>query len=106
MALGLIIPIVFRGENYIPPEIKERRQYYDFSDFLLSDEAMWKHPKYALKIREIAEYICDRCNEFENLPDTFGECEAFELPTEDDVQEWLNAVVSADIPFPGREGER
>jgi TIR domain len=31
---GLIIPIVFRGEDYLPKEIKDRRLYYNFDKFL------------------------------------------------------------------------
>src|SRR5215472_15214398 len=32
---GLIIPVVLRGCRYLPNEIKERRQYYNFEDFQL-----------------------------------------------------------------------
>jgi hypothetical protein len=56
---GLIIPIIFRGEDCLPREIKESRQYYNFGDFLLSDVKIGKHPKYARKIQEIARYIYD-----------------------------------------------
>ena len=34
---GLIIPIVFRGEDSLPKEIKDRRLYYNFDKFSLSD---------------------------------------------------------------------
>lgn len=103
---GLIIPIVFRGEDHLPPEIKERRQYYNFDDFLLCDVEMWRHPHYAPKIKEIAQYICDRCRMLEALPQVFDECEGFTLPTEEEISGWLARVAGTEITFPGRQEGR
>jgi hypothetical protein len=101
---GLIIPIVFRGEDYLPPEIRDQRQYYDFSDFLLCDEKICEHPNYSEKIREIVEYISARCVDLESLNRVFSECEEFTLPSEEDIQSWLTQVADSSIPFPGRQG--
>jgi hypothetical protein len=103
---GLIIPIVFRGEDHLPAEIREQRKYYDFSDFLLCDDEIWRHPRYAVKIREIAEYICARCEELENVGPAFSECEDFALPSEEDARNWLHQATDTSIPFPGREEGR
>lgn len=100
---GLIITIVFRGADYLPPEIKERRQYYNFEDFLLCDVELSRHPSYAPKIKEIAKYIADRCRAFEGLPeDPCIGCAEFRLPTEDEIREWIETIAGPKIPFPGR----
>jgi hypothetical protein len=99
---GLIIPIVFRGEEYLPPVIKRRRQYYSFDDFLLCDVEMGMHPGYAPKIKQIAKYIADRCVEFEVLSEVLGECDNFTLPGEEEIVKWLDTFWDAKIPFPGR----
>jgi len=103
---GLIIPIVFRGWDYRPPEIKDRRQCHKFDEFLLSDVEIWRHPHYARKIKEIAEYICDRCRMFDALPEAFDECEDFTLPPDEEIGEWLEEVTNIAIPFPGRQEGR
>ena len=76
---GLIIPIIFRGEERFPQEIKERRQFHNFDSFLLSDVEMKKNPKYDRTIKAIAAYIADRCHR-------------------------LKTVASSPMPFPGRKG--
>jgi len=93
---GLIIPIVFRGSEYLPDEIRNRRQYYDFGDFLLSDEQISKHPSYAGKIREIAEYIKARHEAFRRVQsDPCTSCDSFSLPSDEDIRVWLDDVCSA-----------
>jgi hypothetical protein len=100
---GLIIPIVFRGEGYLPPEIKNRRQYEKFDSFLLSDDEMGKHPLFASKIRKIAEYIAERCGAFESVSeDPCKDCSGFALPTEDDVRDFLEGIKQYRQAFPGR----
>jgi hypothetical protein len=106
---GLIIPIVFRGEKYFPQELKESRQYHNFGDFLLCDPEIWRHPHYASKIKEIADYIADRCSEFRALArqdDPCSCCEEFTLPTEEEISPWLETIIGSEIPkipFPRRE---
>jgi len=100
---GLIIPIVFRGENYLPPEIKNRRQYVKFDSFLLSDDEMSKHPRFAPEIRKIAEYIAARCQAFDALSeDACKNCSEFTLPTEEEIREWLEGITGFKQSFPGR----
>jgi hypothetical protein len=101
---GLIIPIVFRGCKYLPQEIKERRQYFDFENFLLCDGKMNRHPRYAPAIKKIAEYIADRYNTFAKLDDSlFDNRENFSMPKEKEIKDWLKDIASPWIPFPGRE---
>lgn len=90
---GLIIPIVFRGPKYLPQEIKGNINCDNFSDFLLSDTNIWKHPEYAGKIRKIADYITARIMAFKELPkNTIPVQEDFKLPSEDEIKDWLKTV--------------
>jgi len=100
---GLIIPIVFRGEDYLPPDIKERRKYVKFDNFLLSDDEMGRHPRFAPEIKRIAEYIAARCQAFDALPeDPCSNCSEFTLPTEKDIRKWLEGITEPRQPLPGR----
>jgi len=102
---GLIIPIVFRGADSIPSEIKERRQYYSFEAFQLSDVEMSRHPNYAGKIKEIAKYIYDRYKAMVALNSDVCECcTEFKLPREGEITEWLGQVVGVAAPFVLRNG--
>jgi TIR domain len=102
---GLIIPIIFRGEDCLPKEIKESRQYYNFGDFLLSDVKIGKHPKYARKIQEIARYIYDHYKTLEALDeDPCSGCAQFRFPADAEIRQWLEGIRSYAAPFPGREG--
>jgi hypothetical protein len=102
-ASSLIIPVVFRGEDEMPAELKER-VYYDFQDFDPTQPSMSKAPRYYAKIRRIAAYIRARYNQFRALGnDPCGGCEEFKLPQadSDEVKRWLHASTA---PFPAREG--
>jgi hypothetical protein len=54
---GLIIPVVFRGRDYLPEEIKKIRCQYDFSNYYSCYKRISKHPTYARAITELAQYI-------------------------------------------------
>src|ERR1700685_127336 len=68
---GLIIPVILRGEGAIPPEITNKREYEDFSRFMLVDEELAKNPHYAPKIKRIAEYVDARCKTIETAAVSF-----------------------------------
>jgi len=102
---GFIIPIVFRGEDCLPREIKQRRHYYKFDDFLLSDPEIAKHPKYAAVIKDIAKRIYDLHKALKALTeDPCSGCDSFTLPTETEIADWLEEVHGTTTPFPGRAG--
>jgi hypothetical protein len=102
---GLIIPIVFRGCKYLPQEIKEKRQYYNFESFLLCNRhKINRHPRYAPTIKKIAEYIADRYNTLAKRGDSlFDNRENFNLPGEKEIIDWLEGIKTPWISFPGRE---
>jgi hypothetical protein len=90
---GLIIPIVLRGTGLLPPEITKHRQYFDFSNFLLSDTEIDKNPVYHVNIQKIAAYVSKLYESFKSLPDDPSEhCSEFELPKESQLDEWLDGV--------------
>jgi hypothetical protein len=100
---GLIIPLVFRGEDYLPQEIKTNRHCYNFEQFLMSDVEISRHPDYAPKIREIAEIIRKHYDVLMKASsDPCQGCENFALPSEDEIKQWLETAQGATVPFPGR----
>jgi hypothetical protein len=114
---GLIIPIVLRGEKRLPSVIKSH-QYYSFNDIELADPQVKVRQKYSAEIKKIAEYIVERCFEFEGLiVDPCSDCDQFVLPSESETKAYLKNIwgLSASLtqpnaaatqsptdPFPGR----
>jgi hypothetical protein len=104
---GLIIPIVYRGENYIYPDIKSKRQYYNFSGYFPGrngENSLLSHPTYGPQLKEIAEYIYERYLLLKDLWNVSLRCRNFKLPSEKEAQKLLKRVCVADakMPFPGR----
>lgn len=100
---GLIIPIVFRGATELPEELKKKRLFYDFTEFMLCDTEIGKNPKYAGEICKIAAYIAARYREFSYCADDFlGRCDEFKLPSDEEIGEWLSTVQGSTTAFPGR----
>jgi hypothetical protein len=99
---SLIIPVVFRGLNSLPTEIKSGRICYDFSSFSLADRRLSRHPRYAPEIRRIADYITARYTALSRLDDPCRDCTSFSLPTEQEILGWLRGVVRPSSPFPMR----
>jgi TIR domain-containing protein len=115
---GLIIPIVLRGEKRLPAVIRSH-QYYRFDDLDLADPQVKIRQRYSREIKEIAEYIIDRCYEFDSAgSDPCVECDNFTLPTHDETKAYIEKVLglkanldppkpSSSVPtdpFPGRAG--
>lgn len=102
---GLIIPIVFRGFERMSAGIKGIRQCHDFSNFLASDEVLYKHHLYTPEIKDVAQYISDRCAAFNSLnPDPWAsQGVGYELPKADDIEPWITQMLSKPPNFPGRE---
>lgn len=99
---GLIIPIIFRGAEHFPEEIKNKRHYVDFSNYYACYKKLSKHPKYAKEITNIAEYIF---NLYKNLDDEciFKDCDKFKLPSQAEIIPWLEEKACPRAQkFPGR----
>jgi hypothetical protein len=97
---GLIIPVVLRGFEQLPEEIKSQRQAYKFEHFFLSEQRLVKNRNFNLEIKKMADYIAARCRELQNIS---RDCGDFEMPDEAAVQDLLSRVSGRVSPFPGRE---
>jgi hypothetical protein len=105
---GVIIPIVFRGFDYLPEGIKSKRLCFDFKEFDEYETDRELGRRYGKQIRMIADYVVKCCNTFEAVADDICVgCEEFDLPSEERVRPWLTELKStrpARAPFPGRTG--
>ncbi len=100
---GLIIPIILRGPDRLPAELRHQRHFYDFSNITLASTELSRHPEYAPLIRTIAEYIAERYHSLRGLTNnSMQECDQFALPDEAEIRPWLEGIVSPQQPLPGR----
>jgi len=97
---GLIIPIIFRGMNTLPPEIRDVRHCYDFADFLLTERKLHKHSKYAGTLKTMAEYISERHRAISAVVN--DDYVGFRLPPIEEILTWLQGVIPGPVPLPGR----
>lgn len=92
---GLIIPIVLRGWNQFPVEIRSVRQCYNFEPYYIQKRKINQHREGRLKVIEIAQYINNRYLELLqkvgelNAEDLCAACGTFPLPQDGDVLPWL-----------------
>jgi hypothetical protein len=99
---GLIIPVIFRGSRFFPQEIKIKRIFFNFENFLLCHREMNKHPDYAPKIREIADYIADLCSIFAKFNGSiFTKMKEDKLLTNEEIKSFLDGHVKEWQIFPG-----
>jgi hypothetical protein len=102
---GLIIPVVYRGDKKLPSSIKSSRQYHMFESFQISGRDNLDNPEYAQKIKEIAEYIEERCEELRVVENDICECcDTFDFPSETEISGWLESMLPPKPLLPGREG--
>jgi hypothetical protein len=83
---GLIIPIIFRGDQDEPPaRISQHRHYCDFSSYTRASEEIARNEIYATKIKEIVKYIKKWRDRLKDVHGPDANCEAFKLPDESQV---------------------
>lgn len=97
---GLIIPIVLRGFDQLPDEIKKQRQIIKLDQYALTEPKLSKDSRFQPEIKKVAEYIAARCRELRNLQ---IDCEEFQIPTHEQVEAEASALSGEVPPFPGRE---
>jgi hypothetical protein len=105
---GLIIPVVLRGADQMPRELKQRN-FLNFDRYMLGDNRIYRSPGFQKSLREIAEYIYDRYRLFEQHELNLDmECNDFRLPAEEEVRHWLTSMpaVSPPSPFSTRSGDK
>ncbi|MDE2370771.1 MAG: toll/interleukin-1 receptor domain-containing protein [Burkholderiales bacterium] len=100
---GLIIPVVLRGFEWLPPRLKDERQAQDFSQFTLADRQIRRNPKFGPKVQAIARQIHDHYRALQPIEGhACDECTAFKLPAEQDLPAWRPAAPPWRPAFPNR----
>jgi hypothetical protein len=99
-ATGLIFPVVFRGSESLPHEVKQR-MYAQFDDVLMPKQ--FGTGKQLQKIDALARKIYERWEQLERAGIlTNHDCGQFRLP-KDEVKAWLqHHLPMARTPMPGR----
>ncbi len=95
-ANGLIIPIVCRGWDAFPAEIKNIRQCYNFEPYYMEKRKISQHAEGRKKVKQIAKYIFDRFQELKAKDiEMCRECRNFTMPQENDILPWLNKLLAS-----------
>lgn len=99
---GLIIPVIFGGLSRFPKSLQSRF-YRDLTDISFANTRRnMISTKFSKQIKEIAQYIADRCYEFDQIKkDIWKKCDNFPLPSEKDAMEYVEKVFgNEEQPFP------
>jgi hypothetical protein len=102
---GMIIPIVLRGVEDLPEEIKGRIQYLDFSKYTTASANIRKNQTYVDDIGKVAKGISGLYRLFKNV-DACKECDTFALPDPDTIKPLRPEGTPSSNPFPGTAGSR
>jgi hypothetical protein len=97
---GLIIPVVLRGFDDLPQNIRSNRQVYRFEPYSVSGPKLIQNRRFDAEIQRMAQYIVDRVRELE---EDAIDCSDFQMPGENDVSDLLSDMASRPVVFPGRE---
>jgi len=92
---GLVIFVAVRGFNLIPSEIRKERECYNFEPYTMKGN-MRRNPKFKEQVRNIGEYIFERCKAFDSVASQHDLCEGchgFNLPSEDKIQSLLDSLM-------------
>jgi len=90
---GLIIPVVIRGDDDLPEEIRSFRNYTSFSKQVLVGQDFYERDCIE-KIEGLAGDIYRRWKMLRGEETALtSRCNEFEFPSEEDVREWLEGIV-------------
>lgn len=104
--IGMIIPIIFRGDTKdLPPRIKNRIHYCDFREFSLATTEIKRNPDYNKEIEKIAEIIHKIYKLFKEKGINPCECSSFSLPSKEEIdcESWRETSNNPFLAFPGKE---
>ena len=88
---GLIFPVVYRGADYLPAEIKDHRQYEDFQHLIV--EADFERPDCHARLMKLSEAIFNRYTALtKSGVIKSDECKLFRFPSKDEIKDWLEEV--------------
>lgn len=95
---GLIIPIILRGKKKFPRALQNQRKFYDFTDIEFNNPGDVFRAKFAKEIKEIAQYIVDRCDQLDEIsPQLSHNCQAFRLPNAKEARQFVEEVLGREI---------
>ena len=99
----MIIPIILRGLDYLPENIKKIQYQNDFSKYALWSTNISQSPDFEPIIREIVKVIYEIYNMLRQDPDLFENqnCSDFTIPSLTEVQNSWKKFKKPPI-FPGR----
>ncbi|MGE4560269.1 MAG: hypothetical protein AB7E77_08710 [Desulfobulbus sp.] len=96
---GLIFPVVYRGLDHLPKEIKDKRQYIDFQHLI--DERDFKKRDCLIRLNELADQI-SRCYlallKAQKIEHSL--CKEYVFPQVEKIMPWLESV----SPLPAMPG--
>jgi hypothetical protein len=94
---GLIIPIVIRGWDKVPAQIRETRTLYNFEGFCQGGRRLVKTRDCYRRLREIAEYIAERYWDWEQKGAAAArDCSKFRLSSDRVILRWLEGFAAGD----------
>jgi hypothetical protein len=83
---GLIIPVVWRGVEELPSEIRAKRHYYDFQGFSLRARSLSRSKELQPHIHKLADAVHQRAKIFEAIGEELTcDCQNFEFPSENEA---------------------
>jgi hypothetical protein len=96
---GLIIPVVLRGFDDLPDNVRSNRQVYRFERYSVSGPKLIRNRKFDAEIQRMAQYVAARIRE---LREDAVDCSEFKMPGENDVNDLVFGMASRPAVFPGR----
>jgi hypothetical protein len=102
---GMIIPIIFRGKEFIPPKLKSLIHYANFSKFTLAETGIKNNPPYIKEIEDIATHIYQLHSDLRRWgADNCEDCASFVIPDEAILKSWRDEELCPAFPLqePGR----
>jgi hypothetical protein len=95
---GLIVPVILRGQRRFPKTLSEKRLCYEFTDIEFNNPAEKIRVKFAKQIKEIAEYIAERCEVLDEIAAQLPhDCDQYSLPSLSDAKEFVETVLKKNI---------
>jgi TIR domain len=96
---GIIVPIVLRGGDDLPEDIKKNIHYLDFSKYTTASANIRKNEEYVLQIKKLAERMGQLYRDLEGL-ELCKDCDQFSLPDENEVKPFRRAGSPPANPYP------
>ena len=92
---GFIIPILLRGGDSVPDEIRNHLHFRDFSRFTLATPDMSRNPEYIEPVAKIAKVIFEHAEAFRRRAiDPCQVCTEFRLGADAEVAAWQPRFVN------------